>query len=115
MFKDIVFEGVCPGCIMKWGESESSAWALQSLPPRLVSSIEEYVNHSDNLITDIDKLFHPLGIDVKERLDVLVLLPDIGCIIEDYKFGDTVPMRSCSNPSDYKLQISGLAVPPFIG
>ena len=47
MFKDIVFEGTCLGCIMKWGENESSAWALQSLPPRLVSNLENYVKHSD--------------------------------------------------------------------
>ena len=94
MFKDIVFEGTCLGCIMKWGENESSGWALQSLPPRLVSNLENYVKHSDNLITDIDKLFHALGAEVKEPLDVLVLLPDLGCIIEEYKFGDTVPMGS---------------------
>ena len=56
--------------------------------------MEEYVKNSENLIVDIDSIFHTLGVNVKEPLDVLVLMPDSGCIIEEYKFGDSVPMQS---------------------
>lgn len=79
---------------LKWGENDTSGWALQSLPPRLVNTMEEYVKNSENLIADIDSIFHTLGVNVKEPLDVLVLMPDSGCIIEEYKFGDSVPMQS---------------------
>ena len=82
------------GSNMKWGEDHSLGWALQSLPPKLVNTMEEYVKHSDNLITDIDTIFHALGVNATEPLDILVIMPDIGCIIEEHKFGDTVPMGS---------------------
>jgi len=57
---------------LKWGENDTSGWALQSLPPRLVNTMEEYVKNSENLIADIDSIFHTLGVNVKEPLDVLV-------------------------------------------
>ena len=76
-------------------ESQSMGFGLgQSLPPKLVNTMEEYVKHSDNLITDIDTIFHALGVNATEPLDILVIMPDIGCIIEEHKFGDTVPMGS---------------------
>ena len=96
MFKDIVFEGVCPGVSMKWGEEDYSGRTLQSLPPRLVNTMEDYVKNSENLIVDIDTIFHTLGVRAYEKksLDVLVLMPDSGCIIEEYKFGDSLPVQS---------------------
>ena len=82
------------GMNMNWEESNPSGWALQTLPPKLVNKLVDFVEDSDNLIVDIDSIFHAMRIDPAIDFDILVLLPDIGCIIEEHQFGDRVPMQS---------------------
>ncbi len=82
------------GMNMQWEETNSPGWALQSISPRLVNKLTDIIEDSDDLIVDIDSIFHTLSTKLQTPLDVLVLMPDIGCIVNDEQFGDTVPMRS---------------------
>ena len=79
---------------MQWGEGDSQGWALQSLPPKLVNKLTDIIQDSNDMIVDIDTIFHTLSTKSQDHLDVLILMPEIGCIVYDEKFGDTVPMRS---------------------
>ena len=82
------------GTSMKWEDAKFPGWALQSLSPRLVSNLTDIVDDSDNLIVEIDTIFHTLSTKLQTALDVLVLMPNIGCILNYEDFGDTVPMGS---------------------
>jgi len=82
------------GMNMQWEETNYPGWALQSLSPRLANKLTDIIDDSDDLIVDIDTIFHTFSTKLQTPLDVLVLMPDIGCIVNDEQFGDTVPMRS---------------------
>ena len=81
---------------MQWASGNSQGWALQSLPPKLVEKLTGFVDESDNLVVEIDSIFHTLGMKEPSEgyFDVLVLMPDIGCVIKEEQFGEKVPMKS---------------------
>ncbi|SVD17594.1 uncharacterized protein METZ01_LOCUS370448, partial [marine metagenome] len=65
--------------------------ALDKIPPRLVSILSQSVQHSENLIVDLDRVFH---IDSEYAPDVLFVMPNHAAVIKEKEFDDRFPMTS---------------------
>jgi len=75
--------------------------ALAKIPPKLLSIISNSIQHSENIIVDIDRTFH---IDSEYAPDILFVMPDVGAVIKEKEFDQRFPMTS----ADY-IPITGMS------
>ena len=73
---------------MVWSDGSS---ALNQIPSSLANIISKSVQHSENLLVDVDRTFH---IDSEYTADILAVLPNLAAVIKEEEFGVDTPLNS---------------------